>query len=412
MQFYTIFVYFVWLMAIYFNVTLLVILFSKKDELFESPEELKESELPKVSIIVPAYNEEEGIADCIESLRNIDYPQHLLEIIVINDGSTDNTSKIVNKLKGGNVRFIDNKDNKGKANCLNEGIALATGELVACMDADSYVQPDILRKTAPYFKDKEVGATIVRVKVRNPKTLLEKVVEIEYILGLALSLKALSFLDSVHVTPGPFSIYRKSVMDEIGGFDPNNMTEDLEIAHRIQKSDHKIASCLSTYVDTTIPPTLKGLYKQRKRWYTGAIITLLQHRDMIFRRKFGMFGFFFPFNYALIFTGLAIFFSSTYIFFSKSFYNFKLYSLTNFNMLSGLSFSNIDFLKLNIFVFMAVSAIASIFILTYCGLRLTGTDLKTRKLPFISYWSIFFFYQIVWCVSLFSVIFRRDVKWR
>ena len=203
---YSLIVSFVWFLSIYFNVVFLLALLSQKEELFKSPKLKNNQEFPKVSVIVPAYNEEDNIEQNIISLNRIDYPKNRLEIIIVNDGSGDNTSKIVNRLKGRNILFIDNKHNKGKAACLNQGIEESTGELIACMDADSEVQSDILKKTIPYFINKKIGAVTVTVEVKDAKNFLQKVIAIEYTIGLSLFLKVLSYFGAVHVTPGPFSI--------------------------------------------------------------------------------------------------------------------------------------------------------------------------------------------------------------
>jgi len=188
--------------------------------LYVSPELDSDTLLPKVSIIVPAFNEENTIGETIESLRLVDYPKELFEIVVINDGSTDKTAEVVRSLNAdGRLIFIDNQENKGKAARLNQGLEVASGEFVACTDADSLVAPDVFKKTLPYFKNSKTGAVTITVEVNKPRNLLERIVEIEYIIGLSLALKVLSLFNSIHVTPGPFSVYRKTLLDVLGGFD-------------------------------------------------------------------------------------------------------------------------------------------------------------------------------------------------
>lgn len=161
--------------------------------------------MPFVSLIVPVWNEEKTIENSILSLKKVDYPKNKLEIVVVNDGSTDSTSKILKKFaKDPLITILDNKDNQGKASRLNQGIMMCKGEFVATMDADSEVSPDILKKTIPYFKDVKTGAVTVSVRLKKTNNLLEKIIEIEYAIGLSLALKALSFFNAMHVTPGPF----------------------------------------------------------------------------------------------------------------------------------------------------------------------------------------------------------------
>ena len=294
--FYAILVHIVWFLSTYFVIVFMLALFYNRKKLYDSPEFGKKDQLPKVSIIVPAYNEEESIADCIESLKGIDYPKDLYEAIIVNDGSIDKTADIVRKRISKSFILVDNGKNKGKAESLNQGISMAKGAYIACMDADTIVPGDILRKTLPYFKDGKVGSVTVSVEVRFAKNFLQKIIRLEYILGLSLFLKIFSLFNCVHVTPGPFSVYRKSLLDKIGYFDPSNITEDLEIAYRIHKSGCKIANCMSPAVHTVTPHDIKGLYRQRRRWYSGALLTLWQHRDVLIKNKTGLFGYFIPFN--------------------------------------------------------------------------------------------------------------------
>ena len=408
---YTILVYIVWFLSTYFIVVFLLALFRNRDRLYDSPELNENKELPKVSIVISAYNEEKKISESIESLKSIDYPKELYEVIILNDGSVDKTSEIVKKYADGkHIIFVDNEKNKGKAACLNQGISLARGEFVACMDADSIVLEDVLKKTLPYFEDKEMGAVTVSVEVKNANNFLQKIIQIEYILGLSLFLKVFSSFNCIHVTPGPFSIYRKLVLKEINGFDKNNITEDLEIAYRIHKADYKITNCMNTCVRTITPHNFKGLYRQRRRWYSGALLTFWQHKDISFRKKAGLFGYFVPFNYALIILGLGLFLLSLYLFFSNIIRNFSFYSLTNYNFFSNLLW-NFDILNISIFVFFGVFGIMGMITLVTFGLNATRNAQKKKVSVYFGYFLLFFMYQFFWLCSFFLALFRKKVRW-
>jgi len=408
---YTILVYIVWFLSTYFIVVFLLALLKNKNSLYSSPDLDKSKELPKVSIIISAYNEEEKISDCIESLKAVDYPKDLYEVIILNDGSKDKTSSIVEKYADGkNIVFVDNEKNKGKAACLNQGISLVKGEYVACMDADTVVPKDILKKLVPYFNDKEIGAVTVSIEVKDPKNFLQKIIRLEYILGLSLLLKIFSSFNCVHVTPGPFSVYRKTLLDKINGFDENNITEDLEIAYRIHKSGYRIANCMNTSVMTITPDNLKGLYRQRKRWYSGALMTLWQHKGMLLRKKSGLFGYFVPFNYSLITFGLGLFLLSVYLTFSNIIKNLSLYSLTNYNFFSNLSL-DFDFLGISIFAIFGIFGILGTIILVTFGLNATKNSSKKKIPVYFGYFLLFFLYQFFWLSSFFATIFKRKVRW-
>jgi len=408
---YTILVYIVWTLSTYFIVVFLLTLIKNKKELYNSPGMDKSSKLPKVSIIISAYNEQEKISDTIKSLKSIDYPKALYETIVVNDGSTDQTRDVVSKYANKkSIIFIDNKKNKGKAACLNQGISCAKGDYIACMDADSVVPKNILKKTIPYFDDKDIGSVTVSVEVKHVNNFLQKIIQIEYILGLSLFLKVFSYFNCIHVTPGPFSIYRKDLVEKIGGFDVNNITEDLEIAYRIHKSGYRIANCMNTRVKTITPDNFKSLYRQRRRWYTGALKTLWQHKDILLRKKAGFFGYFIPFNYSLIIFGLGLFLLSLYLSLSNIITNLSLYSLTNYNFFSNLSW-DFDVLRISIFALFGIFGLLGMIILVTFGLNITKNNSKKQVSVYFGYLLLFFLYQFFWLSSFFLALFKRKVRW-
>jgi len=393
---------------------MLLILFEKRRQL--NSYRFKKTDLPMVSIILPVLNEESGILTALESLSKIDYPHDCYEIIVVNDGSTDNSGKLIKGFIEDNpflhVRFIDRLENKGKAASLNEAIRIASGELIACMDGDSVVRSDILSKTVGYFDDELMGSVSVRVVVRKPTNIIERVIDVEYVVGLSIALKILSFLGIMHVTPGPFSIYRKEVIQKLGGFDEDNIVEDLEIAFRMQKAGYKLTFCLATCVLTNVPSNFKALFKQRKRWYSGSLLTVWQHKNMIFNKKMGLFGFYIPYNYALITLGMSLFMYSVYLFSSKVVENINYLWLVNFD-LSHISFTyELDLLLLDIFTTLAFTMILITIILTKISFNTLGRRVRENILGFIGYVFFVVFYQIFWINSFCTVLRRRQIKWR
>jgi len=385
-------------------------MFFHKDKLIEKKKRL--DTFPHVSIIAPAYNEEEKIFETIVSLKKINYPS--IEFILVNDGSKDNTSSIIKKAIRGDKRFIfiDRLENRGKAASLNEGIALAKGEFIACMDADSVVEKNIFYKTLPYFDSQTVGAVTVSVELKSPKTFLHKIIDIEYTIGLSLFLKLFSFFNCIFVTPGPFSIYRKSVLTEIGGFDKNNITEDHEIAFRIHKKGYSIANCFEAKVRTISPETFKSLYIQRRRWYSGAIQTIIQHRDVLFNNKLGLFGYFTPFNYILLFSGMTLFYAATYLSISKVVQTLWQYQYTGFNFFEHFFEFNIDLLRTSQISLVGTFAFLCTVFIMFSGLYLTKKKIAQKKIGILGFPFLFFLYQIYWTGALIAVLSKKTVKWR
>lgn len=265
-----------------------------------SPTEEKKAVLKRklfFSAIVPAYNEEKSIGMTLQSLVNLDYPAEQMEIIVVNDGSTDKTKEIVEQFireHSSHQIILLHQHNGGKAKAMNHGLTIAKGEFFACLDADSFVSSNALQVMLPLFDEgKEeslkVAAVCPLIKVKKPNTVLEKVQWYEYIINMFhrfLNAK----LNCLHVTPGPFSVYRTSIVRKIGGFDEKTITEDLEIAVRLQKNQYQILHTFDAIVETVAPATWKALFRQRVRWYKGATDNTIQYKELVFNKKYGDFG--------------------------------------------------------------------------------------------------------------------------
>ncbi len=256
--------------------------------------------LPSVSLIIPAYNEGEHITETIRAVKALSYPPELFEILVVDDGSTDDTAE---KAKTGGVRVIT-KENSGKASALNRGIEEAGGEIIGCIDADSYPDEDALLKMIPYFKDPKVAAVTSSILVKDPENFLQRLQDLEYIL-IAWGRKLMDYLDSVYVTPGPLSLYRRNVLKRVGGFDERVLTEDIEIAWRLQREGYKIRMALPARVYTNVPKSLREWWNQRLRWDIGGIQTTNIYKHAFFQRRYGIFGMFIvPFFSISIFISL------------------------------------------------------------------------------------------------------------
>lgn len=260
---------------------------------FEDKKKLRNPKLqyfPSVSVIVPAYNEEKTITKTIQSLLKLDYPKGKLEIIVVDDGSKDSTYSSAKQFVPFGVKVFT-KANSGKGDSLNFGLARISGEFVACLDADSIVERGCLKKMLGYFEDSQVMAVTPSMKIFSPTGLLQRIQAIEYLLGVYLR-KVFSYLGSIHVTPGPFTIFRKSFFDLYGGYDTHNLTEDIEIALRIQSHKFHIENSMDANVWTIGPNTFSSLLRQRLRWYIGFLDNIQEYKHL-FSRKYGNLGVFF-----------------------------------------------------------------------------------------------------------------------
>ncbi len=265
-------------------------------------------ETPAVAIIVPCWNEATTVAATTQSLLALDYPKEKLEIILVDDGSTDATPEVMARFaEHPQVRIIT-KENGGKHTALNAGIAVTNAEFVGCLDADSFVDPAALREIIPCFARKEVAAVTAAMSVHRPKNLLQHMQNAEYTFGITLR-HTLASVNGLYVTPGPFSFYRRSIITMVGGFRHGHQTEDMEMALRLQREGYEIENAPRARVYTKSPDTITKLIRQRTRWTTGFLRnTLGEHRGLIANRRHGALGMLvLPLSIVAIASGILIF---------------------------------------------------------------------------------------------------------
>ncbi|MGI0046824.1 MAG: glycosyltransferase family 2 protein [Nitrosotalea sp.] len=240
---------------------------------------------PKISVLVPAYNEEKVIERTIQSLIETKYPDK--EIIVIDDGSKDNTLQIINKYKR-QIKAL-HKDNGGKASAINFGLAYSTGQIIVVVDADTIVGLDALVYLARGFSVSEnVAAVAGNIKVRNRKNWLTWCQAIEYVSGIQIVRRALDVFGAISVVPGSLGAFRKSTLEEIGTYHKDTLVEDFDVTLKILKTKLVIAGSTKATAYTEAPETLYSLYKQRKRWYGGNLQVFSRHADALVNPRFGL----------------------------------------------------------------------------------------------------------------------------
>lgn len=326
-------------MSIFFSLMFFVLYFDNKKKLFKIP---KMKKFPSVSILIPAYNEEETIRDTIKNVKGMKYPKKI-EVIVINDGSTDNTSKIAKKVAKelGGIKVLD-KPNGGKASALNFGLKYAKGEIVGVVDADSFPGKNSLLNSIPFFSEKNVGAVTTSIYVKNPKKWIERLQRIEYIM-IVWARKLLESIDSIYVTPGVLSLYRRSALKKVGGFDEKNMTEDIEMAWRLLYNGYDIKMSLDAESETKVPNNFKSWWKQRIRWNIGGMQTWFKYLHTFLKKDFRSLGMFvlpfFSLSYVLSILGfcLLVFVIGRTIF-DYVMFNWEIYSIGG-SINPGLSFT-------------------------------------------------------------------------
>ncbi|GHO79528.1 hypothetical protein KSD_72990 [Ktedonobacter sp. SOSP1-85] len=251
---------------------------------------------PLVSAIVPAWNEEVGLVPTIKTILASTYRP--LEIVVVNDGSTDSSDARMRaflekyeRTMQGSERYVPivyhYQHNGGKGSALNTGIGLAHGEIIVTFDADSVIHAEAIEHFVSYFADPHVMAAAGNIKVGNTKTLLGTIQGLEYMFGFHLK-KAEALLGVVFVIGGAASAFRKEVFVRLGGYHTGTLTEDMDFSLRIQEAGMKIVYVPEAIVHTEGPTSLNGLLKQRLRWKRGRLEAFQMHRRFFFGRQQGI----------------------------------------------------------------------------------------------------------------------------
>ncbi len=304
-----------------------------------------------ISLLIPAYNEEENIVSNIRSLLKIDYPQ--FEIVVVNDGSTDHTHEKVVEAFGlypietavktslptkefrgvyynieyPNLIYVD-KENGGKSDALNAGINVSSYPLFACLDADSRIEPDALLKLSIEFlknTDTIVAGGLVRIangfKIRDgrvsgfsmPPRMIERFQIVEYYRSFLSGRVSWGATNSMLIVSGAFGVFQKQAVVEVGGYKTNTIGEDMEIVVRLHeymrahKRKYKIIFCEDSVCWTQGPMSLRDIRSQRRRWQIGLMDTLLAHKRLFLNPRYGSVGLLaVPYNWVFELLGAVV----------------------------------------------------------------------------------------------------------
>jgi poly-beta-1,6 N-acetyl-D-glucosamine synthase len=243
---------------------------------------------PLVTVIVPAYNEEQALGKTVEALLKLAYGNK--EIILVDDGSTDGTLAIAQKYADNGFTQVISKPNGGKWTALNAGINAAKGDVVVCIDADTLLAPDAIQHLLHHFDDRNVAAVAGNVKVGNRHGLLTKLQALEYVVGINLFRRSEASLQNVTVVPGPIGAFRRSVLKELGLFEGDTFAEDADITFKMLKAGYKTVYEPQAIGYTEAPTSMTSLAKQRYRWYRGSLQVLTKYKEMTFNRKYGRTG--------------------------------------------------------------------------------------------------------------------------
>ncbi len=266
-------------LALLFFSTLQIILSSKKEFGYVKPTK-------KVSLILPAYNEEAVIIPSLKGMLEQTYPNY--EIIVMDDGSTDRTYELAKAFEfeeGERSLRVLTKKNGGKSRALNYAIERAKGELIMSCDADSKLSPDAIELMVRHFEDPTIGAVAGSVYVSNRVNIWTKLQALEYIQGLNMVRNGQAFLKLVNIIPGPIGMFRKDAIEKVGLYEHDTFAEDCDLTLRLIQAGYKIDFEPEALSVTEAPEELLSLIKQRYRWTRGILQAIKKHRDYLWSFK-------------------------------------------------------------------------------------------------------------------------------
>ncbi|GBC92319.1 Poly-beta-1,6-N-acetyl-D-glucosamine synthase [bacterium HR15] len=244
---------------------------------------------PLVSVLIAAYNEQPVIERTLRAVLASTYPS--LEVVVVDDGSTDGTAEEVFRHFGrdSRVRLI-RQPNQGKGAALNRALQVAQGEVLICIDADTMLAPDAIERLVVHFTDPQVGAVAGNIRVGNPEGILALWQMIEYTVSQNLDRRAGALLNAVFVVPGALGAWRRRAVMQVGGYETDTLAEDMDLTWRLRMAGWRIENEPNARAYTEVPTTPRAFLKQRFRWSYGTLQCLWKHRRAMFR--FGWFGWF------------------------------------------------------------------------------------------------------------------------
>jgi cellulose synthase/poly-beta-1,6-N-acetylglucosamine synthase-like glycosyltransferase len=242
---------------------------------------------PSLSVVMPAHDEESCIESTVKSVLASEYEGEF-DVIVVDDGSTDGTARIVSALQKKDKRVhMLRTDHLGKAMAVNRGVEKSRKQVVVMLDADSRIERDTLTKLVAPFGEPKVGASsgIIRVEMNyNPLVWYQ---ELEYVYS-SMWRYIFDKLGCTYVLPG-FAAFRREALRSVGGFDTDTLSEDCDVGLKLRKKGWQLAMS-GALMYTNVPQSPWGVAKQRMRWGRGTIQVLRKHRDMIMNPKFGLIG--------------------------------------------------------------------------------------------------------------------------
>ncbi len=244
---------------------------------------------PLVSVVIPAHNEQAAIEATVLSALASEYPR--IEVVVVDDGSSDRTAEILDSRFGADSRVrIHHQVNRGKPAALNQALAMSAGEIVVTIDADTMVDPGAIGRLVRHFADPGTGAVAGNVKVGNRTRWITRWQALEYITSQNMEKRAFDLLNCITVVPGALGAWRAEAIRNAGGFTADTLAEDTDLTISLRRRGWRISYDEEAEAYTEAPETPRALIRQRFRWTYGTLQSVWKHRDTLLRRRYGSLG--------------------------------------------------------------------------------------------------------------------------
>lgn len=399
-------------LAVYFEVFLLISFLEKRPT---QKTKTMPTRYPSVAILVPCWNKGDTLGPTIDSLLAMEYPKEKLQIVIIDDGSTDNTYEAAMKFADNpQVKIFQKKNEGSKFSALNFGLEHSDSELVGCLDADSFVEKDALIEMVKAFEqDPSIMAAAPSMKVNRPRNFLELMQSVEYTFGIFYK-KMFDNINAISVLPGPFSIYRRSLFSIVGPFRKAHHTEDMEMAFRIHVHGLKIVNVHTAFVHTNVPKTVGALIRQRTRWSRGFLENSRDYSYVYFNRRYGNFGMLaLPLGLAGFFAGL---YTAGYAAWRLSSYLItKTYSMWQTHVPITVSLPThqpqwLYVIDTSMLSFLIIFTLGMTLTAVFLGQRIAGTKLTLTS--FVSYFLLYGFVAPFWLARAgWDTVLSKERGW-
>jgi cellulose synthase/poly-beta-1,6-N-acetylglucosamine synthase-like glycosyltransferase len=352
----------------------------------------------KVAVIVPAYNEEKVICATIEGLLSSTV-RDSLEIIVVDDGSTDATSVVLKNCFGDTAQLIVyRKQNGGKASALNFGIQRTEADIIVAIDGDTILLPDAIERLAAHFVDPTVGAVAGTVSVGNVESLLTRFQALEYITSQNMDRRAFALLNAIGVVPGAIGAWRRQALNEVGGYSTVTLAEDADLTIEVERRGWRVVVEPRAVALTEAPEHLRAFLKQRFRWTFGTLQVAYKHASTFWRL---------PINVSLITIPNILVFQIAFSLLAPVFDTLLLY--TSALLVIGVETGKTLHILVSYWLFFQIIDVTSAFI----GVAISGDRSAWRLLPLVLLQR--FSYRYLLCIvtvrAVLAAVKGRIVGW-